>query len=210
MNQRISRAIVLCIVAMLVLGLGVQWGGTTSIAAAQEAGCGPWLPYAEAEATPRAEPEEQDAYQILSEFESVDELTPDLMVDVLLTQVMLFDDGTLSVLSGQSSIIRVDTGLVQITICEGSQVEIQQAGTDRPTRFGAGTFDIPAGGAIIVEAGDQYYLTSSSAGTDTSEASGTPTAATPVSDEARTGSTITIVTWDGIRLLQGLCGGAGC
>jgi hypothetical protein len=192
---------------MLSLGLGVQWVGTPSSTIAQDGGCGPWIPYAEAEGTPRAEPGAQDAYEIVSEFEATDDVSPDLMVDVLLTQVVLFDGETLSVLSNQSSIVRVDSGFVQITICDGSQVEIQQAGADRPTRFGAGTFDIPAGGAIIVDAEDQYYLTSVSGGVDEA---GTPIAATPVADDARTGSTLTIVTWDGIWLAQGLCGGGGC
>lgn len=207
MNRWISRAVVTCVVAMLILGLGVQGVGTASIASAQDAGCGPWLPFADAEGTPRAEPGEQDAYQFISEFEATDELSPDLMVDVLLTQVMLYDGETLSVLSAQSSIVRVDSGHIRITICDGSQVEIQQAGADRPTRFGAGTFDVPAGGAIIVDADDQYYLTSASGGVD---AAGTPIAATPVADGAQTGSTLTIVTWDGVWLAQGLCSGASC
>ena len=197
MNRRSSRAVVLCIAAMLILGLGVQWLGAASSTIAQDAECGPWLPYAEAEGTPRAGPGEQGAYQIVSEFEASDELSSDLMVDVLLTQVMLYDGETLSVLSAQSSIVRVDSGHIRITICDGSQVEIQQAGADRPTRFGAGTFDIPEGGAIIVDADDQYYLTSASGGVD---AAGSPIAATPVADGARTGSTLSIVTRGGVRL----------
>lgn len=210
MKRRMSRSIVICLMALLICGLGVSWMGTPSSITAQDAGCGPWLPFPQAEGTPRADPAEQDAYQIVSEFESVDQLSPDLLVDVVLTQVILFDDGSLAVLSGQSAIVRVDSGLIRITICEGSQVEIQQQGADHPTRFGTGTFDIPAGGAIILDADDQYYLTSASTGADPAADAGTPAAATPDAGEARTGSTITIVTWGGIRLSQGLCGSGGC
>jgi hypothetical protein len=211
MNQGFSRALLFCVAVLLFLGLGFQGVGTGASVVAQEADCGPWLPYEVAEATPQAESEEQTAFQVLSQFETVDELSPDQMVNVFLTQVMLFDNESLAVLSGHGSIIRVDNGLVQITICEGSQVEIQEAGLDVPTRFGAGTFDVAAGGAIFVDPDDQYFITSASTGGADAEMSGTPIAATPAaSDEARTGSTLTIVTWDGIPLLHALCGGAGC
>lgn len=211
MTRRLFRSIALTLVALIIVGLSVQAFAIAPRAIAQEAaGCGPWIPFDEMEGTPEAKPGEQDDYQVISSFESITELPPDYLIDVVLTQVTLFDGGTLAVLSRQPSIIRVDSGLVQITICEGSQIEIQQADATIPTRFGAGTFDVPAGGALFIDADDQYYLTGASSGTATAEDAGTPTAATPVSDEARAGSTLTVVTWDGIRLAYGICGGAGC
>ena len=204
MYRRISFAIASTLIAVSMMALGWQGVGMSPTVAAQASDCGPWLPYADVEATPQAEPVDQDAYQVLSAVETIDELAPDQFVHITLTQAILFDGEILAVLSDRSSVIRVDSGLVQITICDGSQVEIQQAGTDRPTRFGAGTFDIPAGGAITVDAGDRYFLASASTGTESAEGSATPTAATSIADGARAGSTLTIVTWGGVRLAPGL------
>lgn len=199
MNQWIARTIVPCLVAILMLSVGAAGVGPMPRAAAQDAACGPWLPFLMAEQTPQAE--NQSVFQIQSSFESITKLDGGGLVDVVVTQAMLFDGGTVAVISGQSAIIRVDSGLVQLTVCDGSQVEIQASDADRSTRFGAGTFDVPAGSAITVNSDDRYYITSASTGTDAEEASSTPMAATPVADGERSGSTLTIVTWGGIRLV---------
>ncbi|MEZ4532031.1 MAG: hypothetical protein R2855_13570 [Thermomicrobiales bacterium] len=56
------------------MGLSVQATGSALPATAQDAGCGPWIPFDEMEGTPEAKPGEQDDYQVISSFESITEL----------------------------------------------------------------------------------------------------------------------------------------
>jgi hypothetical protein len=166
MNQRLPRLMLL--VVLLVTMVGVFRGGTPDPAdrvLAQDATvCGPWMPY-EAIAESEATPGPNAGFEITRTYEMVEASNSNLEDAKALTEITLFKDGQLAVVSDESFFIAVDSGLVELTVCgEQTQIGIQLPNMEAPESFGPGTYELPPNSAVFIDPDDPYFLTGLSDG----------------------------------------------
>lgn len=217
MNRTSPRLALLLVLLLSMLGiLQVGQGTPANLVLAQAIECGPWVPFEEADAEPEAmsTPTDNDAFEIINSFITTEQSNSNLDAPKSLTELILFDDGELSILSEQSSIIRVDAGFVELTVCGDSQVAYQLDGEREIELVGEGTYEIPANSAIFIDPEDAYYITSHSERVE-------PAANVQLLDfevasnelpstlQPRSGSQLSVVSGSQLRY-RGLCGGGGC
>ena len=216
MNQRLPRLALL--VVLLVTMVGVFRIGTPAPADGVRAqdtpiACGPWKPY------PEATPIPDSGFEVTRTYEITEESNSNLEFAKALTEITLFQGGELSVVSDESAILAIDTGLVKLTVCgAGTQVGIQLPGETRPTQFGPpegqteASIELPANSALFIDPDDPYFLTGLADGEATPSASvqqldlELSSNALPAAQSGEGGSKIRVVT----GISRKLCSGAGC
>lgn len=162
MNRLISRIALLVVLLVSMLAVGPAGGGVPSPnVRAQAEACGTWRSLDEAQAQVEARGETPVAnagYEILSSFEMSEQSNSNLDFPKTLTQILLFDGSDVAVIDPEGSILRIDSGSVQLFVCGDSEVGVQQPGSNEPEQVGAGEYLVSSGSAIFVDAEDSYYL----------------------------------------------------
>ena len=159
MNRRLSRFALLAVLILSMLG---GFGGNTierQVALAQ-ANCAFQNNVVDAEQRANDDPvqnPEEIGVEIVRSFTTTTQSNQNLDAPKSLTDMIVFDGSEITIVSDQSSIIYLESGVVQLIVCDGTTVGVQELGDEQPTEK-AGSYEVTAGSAIYIDPEDSYSL----------------------------------------------------